>query len=101
MGFREWTRSEVGHRRKPVSSGLEGTRSRGEAFLDRILLTPVLGKSMQKVSKPAVAAACIAILSAGPGRRRERSIGRMLAFGLLGGALGLGAGIPLTMSFPG
>jgi len=92
MDLREWTKSEVRHGRKLVSSGLEGARSGREAFLNGRHLTPFLSESMQSALKPAALGACIGMLSACPGRR-DRSIGRVLAFGLLGGAIGFGAGI--------
>jgi hypothetical protein len=42
--------------------------------------------------KPAAIGACIGVLSSCPGNR-HRSLGRMLAFGLIGAALGFGCGI--------
>jgi len=42
--------------------------------------------------KPAVLAACIAALGSYPGGR-EKSISRALVYGLLGGAIGFGAGV--------
>ena len=92
MDFREWTRSEVRHGRKLFSSGLEGARSGREAFLNGRHLSPYLSKSVQNALKPAALGVCIGLLGACSGRG-QKSIGRVLAFGLLGGALGFGVGI--------
>jgi hypothetical protein len=66
-------------------------RSGEEAFLSGKSLTPFLGKSVQNALKPAVLGACIGVLGSYPGYR-QKSICRALAYGLLGGVIGLGAG---------
>jgi len=92
MDLREWTKSEVSHGRKLVSSGLEGARSGREAFLNGRHLTPFLRKSVRNALKPAALGAGIGLLVACPGSQ-HKSIGRVLAFGFLGGVIGLGAGV--------
>ncbi len=92
MGLRTWSRSEVEYGRKVLNSGLEGVRSGREAFLSGRPLTPFLSKSVRKAWKPAAIGAGIGVLGGCSGGRRE-SIGRVLAFGLLGGAVGLGASV--------
>ncbi len=92
MGLRTWSRSEVEYGRKVLNSGLEGARSGREAFLSGRPLTPVLGESVRNAWKPAAITAGIGVLGSCSGSR-QKSIGRVLAFGLLGGAVGFGAGV--------
>jgi len=93
MDLREWTKSEVRHGRRLVSSGLEGVHSGREAFLNGRHLTPFLSESIRSNAlKPAALEAGIGMLVACSGSR-HKSIGRMSAFGLLGGAIGFGAGV--------
>jgi len=92
MDLGEWSKSEVRHGRKLVSSGLEGARSGREAFLHGRHLSSYFSESVRNALKPAVFGACIGMLGACP-RGQQKSIGRVLAFGLLGGALGFGVGI--------
>jgi hypothetical protein len=95
MGLREWSKSEVKYGRKVLGSGLEGARSGREAFLNGRPFTTFLGESVRAALKPAALGACIGFLSCYPGNRR-RSIGKGLALGWLGGAIGFGAGIAWT-----
>ena len=92
MTLQEWTKSEVQYGRKVLSSGLEGARSGREAFLHGRHLTPYLSESVRNALKPAALGACIGVLGTCPGNR-NKSISRVLAFGLLGSAIGFGAGI--------
>lgn len=92
MSLRTWSRSEVEYGRKVLNSGLEGARSGREAFLNGQSLTPFLSGSVRNALKPAAIGACIGALSSCPGSQR-RSIGRLFTFGLLGGAIGFGAGL--------
>lgn len=75
-----------------MHSGLDGARSGEEAFLHGESLTPVLGESVRNGLMPAALGAGIGLLAGYPGAR-QKSIGRALVFGLLGGALGLGASV--------
>jgi hypothetical protein len=92
MGVREWSKSEVEYGRKVLDSGLDGARSGREAFLDGRSLTPFLSESVRNALKPAALGACLGVLSGFPGNRR-RSVARVLGLGLLGGAIGFGAGV--------
>lgn len=91
MGLRTWSRSEVEYGRKVLNLGLEGARSGREAFLSGKPLTPFLSKSLRKALKPAVIGAGIGVLGGCSSERK--SIGRVLAFGLLGGALAFGGSV--------
>ena len=92
MDLRKWSKSNADYGRRLLDSGLEGARSGEEAFLNGELLTPFLGESVRSALKPAALGACIGVLGSYPGYR-QKSIARALAFGLLGGAIGLGAGL--------
>jgi hypothetical protein len=92
MDLREWSKSEAEYGRKVLDSGLEGALSGEEEFLHGRPLTPFLNESARKALAPAALGACIGILSSYPGNG-HRSMGRMLVFGLLGGAIGLGTGV--------
>jgi hypothetical protein len=92
MGLREWSKSEVEYGRKVLDSGLDGARSGREAFLNGRSFTPFLSESIRSALKPATFGACLGVLGGFPGNRHE-SVGRMLAFGLLGSAIGFCAGV--------
>ena len=92
MDLRKWSKSEVEYGRKVLDSGLEGARSGREAFLQGRPLKPFLNESVRRALKAAVVGACLGAMS-GYGGKRNRSIGRMLLFGLLGGAIGFGTGV--------
>lgn len=92
MDLREWSKVNANYGEKLVNSGIEGARSGGEAFLNGESLTPFLGESARTALRPAALGACLGVLGSYPGPR-QRSLGRVLAFGLLGGAIGFGAGI--------
>jgi hypothetical protein len=92
MDLRKWSNSEIEYGRKVMGSGLDGFRSGGEAFLDGKPLTPFLGATARKAVTPAALGACLGALVSIPGNE-HRSISRMLLFGLLGGAIGFGAGL--------
>jgi len=91
MALREWTKSNADYGRKLFNFGIEGARSGREAFLNGESLTPFLSESVRNALKPAALGACIGVLGSYPGYR-QKSICRALAYGLLGGAIGLGAG---------
>lgn len=91
MGLREWSKSEVAYGRKILGSGLEGTRSGREAFLNGRPLTTFLGESVREALKPAALGACIGLLSS-YSSRQHRSIRRGLGLSWMCGAIGFGAG---------
>ncbi|HZW92472.1 MAG TPA: hypothetical protein VFF64_05820 [Candidatus Eremiobacteraceae bacterium] len=92
MEFREWAKANADYSRNLITSGIEGARSGQETFLNGESLSPFLGESVRRALKPAVLGACLGVLGSHPGYRRK-SISRALAYGLLGGAIGLGAGL--------
>jgi|ERR1019366_6853770 hypothetical protein len=92
MDLREWSKSSTDYGRKLLDSGIEGARSGREAFLNGESLTPFLSDSVRSALKPAALGACIGVLGSYPGYR-QKSISRALAYGLLGGAIGFGAGV--------
>ena len=92
MDVREWAKSTADYSQELLKSGIEGARSGGEAFLNGESVTPFLSESVQKALKPAVLGVCLGVLGSYAASRRK-SVGRALAFGLLGGAIGFGAGV--------
>jgi hypothetical protein len=92
MDLREWSKSEVEYGRKVLGSGLEGARLGREEFLNGRSLTPFLNESVRKALGPAAIGVCVGVLGSGLGNG-NRSVGRMLLFGLLGGAIGFGTGV--------
>lgn len=92
MALREWSKSNATYSRRLVNSGIEGVRTGRTAFLKGEPLTPFISKSVRRALKPAAVGACLGMLGGYPANR-HRSIGRALARGLLGGAIGLGAGV--------
>ena len=92
MTLREWSKANSEYGRKLVSSGLEGARSGREEFLHGKPLAPFLNESARHSLGPAVIGACLGILGSRSGDG-ERASGRTLAYGLLGGAVGFGAGM--------
>jgi len=92
MDLYQWSKANADYGRKLLDSGLEGARSGEEAFLNGEPLTPFLSDSVRSALKPAALGACLGVLGSCPGCR-EKSIIRTLIYGLLGGAIGLGAGI--------
>jgi hypothetical protein len=92
MTMQKWLESEVRYGREVVAAGLEGIRSGGEAFLNGEPLTPFLSESARKALKPAAVGACLG-LSGGYTVNQSKSINRILALGLVGGAIGFGLGI--------
>jgi hypothetical protein len=92
MDLHKWSKTNTDYGRELLHSGIEGARSGGEAFLNGESLTPFLSESVRSALKPAAFGVCIGVLGSYPGSR-EKSIGRTLAYGLLGGAIGFGAGV--------
>jgi hypothetical protein len=92
MDLRKWSKSNADYGRRLLDSGIEGARSGQEAFLNGESLAPFLSESVRSALKPAALGACIGVLGGYAGYR-QKSITRTLAYGLLGGAIGLGAGL--------
>lgn len=92
MTLREWSKSSAGYGRELVNSGIEGARSGREAFLHGESIRPLLDESVRGALKPAFLGACLGMLGSYP-RNREQSLSKAFAFGLLGSAIGFGAGV--------
>lgn len=91
MNFREWSKSSADYSRKLVDSAVEGARTGEGRFLKEAPLVPFLNESARRAMGPAVVGACLGVL--GGYLRERRSTPRTLADGLLGGAIGFGAGM--------
>lgn len=92
MDLREWSKSEVEYGRKILDSGLRGVRSGEEEFLNGRPLTPYLNQSAREALKPAALGACLGMFAS----RQvddENTIGKTLLLGLVGAAIGFGAGL--------
>lgn len=92
MALREWSKSSANYGRRLISSGIEGARSGRKAFLNGEPLKPFINESVRRALVPAALGACLGALGGYPGDRHP-SIGRALARSLLGGAVGLSAGV--------
>lgn len=92
MDLREWSKASTDYGRRLLNSGIDGARSGEEAFLNGEPLSPFLNESVCSAVTPAVLGVFIGLLSSYPGHR-EKSVTRALTYGLLGGAIGLGAGL--------
>jgi hypothetical protein len=92
MNVMEWSKSNVDYGRKLVDSALEGARAGEGEFLKEESLASFLGESALQALAPAGIGACLGALGGyfGTGRR---SRARALVCGLLGGAVGFGAGV--------
>ena len=92
MNLREWSKSSVDYGRKLVDSAVDGARTGEDRFLKEAPLVPFLNESARRSLAPAVVGACLGVLSGYLGKER-RSTTSALADGLLGGAIGFGAGM--------
>jgi hypothetical protein len=92
MNFCDWSKSNAEYGRRLFDSGIEGARSGQEAFLSRKPLTTFLSESVRGTVMPAALGACIGVMVAYSASRRK-SIAKTLMYGLLGGAIGFGAGL--------
>jgi|SRR5271167_4560721 len=92
MDLRSWSKSSAEYGRRLLDSGIAGARSGRETFLNGDSIAPFVSDSLRSAVKPAVLGACIGVLGSYPACR-QRSIVKALAFGLLGGVIGLGAGL--------
>lgn len=98
MHVAEWSKSEVEYGRRVLDSGLEGLRSGQEAFLHGRPIGPFLRDSFRKAVTPASLGICIGILT-GCRENHRRSAAQILARGILGGLIGLTAGIAWESRF--
>jgi hypothetical protein len=92
MSFLKWSKSRVEYGRKLLNSAAEGARAGEGEFLGQRQRGPYLGESARKAVAPAVIGVCLGALGGYLGKAR-RSRSRALVSGLLGGAVGLSAGV--------
>ncbi|MGC1649678.1 MAG: hypothetical protein WA741_27960 [Candidatus Sulfotelmatobacter sp.] len=92
MKFMEWSKSSVDYGQRLVNSALEGAREGEEDFLKEESLSPLLTGSARHSLLPALIGAYLGAFGGSLGSRR-RQPSRAVAFGLLGGAIGFGAGL--------
>jgi hypothetical protein len=92
MGVGDWVKSNVDYGRRLLDSGVEGARSGQDEFLNGKPLTPYLGESAREALLPAAIGVCVGVLAAYP-ISRKKSTAVKLAFGLLGGVIGLTTGM--------
>jgi hypothetical protein len=92
MNFLEWSKSSVDYGQKLVNSALEGAHEAEDEFLKEESLASDLNESARHALAPAMAGAFLGALGGSLGKRRRSSTGT-LAFGLIGGAIGFGAGV--------
>jgi hypothetical protein len=91
MNFLEWSKSNVDYGRKLMDSAVEGARQGESEFLKDESLGPYLEKSALHAIAPTVIGACLGLLGGYLVDRRSRNT--TLICGLLGGAIGFGAGV--------
>jgi hypothetical protein len=92
MNLHEWSKLNADYGRKLLNSGLEGARSGREAFLHGRPLALFLGESVRYALTPSAIGLCLGVLGSRSGNH-HKSAGRAVAYGFLGGVIGLGVGI--------
>lgn len=91
MNFLEWSKSNVDYGCRLMDSAVEGAREGESEFLRDESLGPYLERSALRAIAPTIIGACWGLV--GGYLAGQRSKKRTVIFGLLGGALGLGAGV--------
>jgi hypothetical protein len=92
MNFLEWSKSSVDYGQKLVNSALEGAHEAEDEFLKEESLASDICESAWHALAPAMVGAFLGALG-GSLRNGRRPPTRAVAFGLLGGAIGFGAGM--------
>jgi hypothetical protein len=94
MNLVEWSKSNLDYGRKLVDSAVEGARAGEEEFLEvqEEALVPYLEESARQALAPAAVGACLGLLG-GYVASSRKSVSKTLAFGVLGGLIGFGAGM--------
>jgi hypothetical protein len=92
MNFMEWSKSSIDYGQRLASSALQGAREGEEDFLKEESLSPLLTESARHSLLPALIGAYLGAFGGSLGSRR-RQPSRAVALGLLGGAIGFGAGL--------
>ncbi len=91
MNLTQWSKSNVDYGRKLIDSALDGARNGENSFLKEESLGVYLERSALHAIGPTIIGAGLGLLGGYLENRRFRS--RTLLFGLLGGAIGFGAGV--------
>lgn len=91
MNFLQWSKSNVAYGRKLVDSAVEGAREGESSVLKDESLGVYLERSALHAMAPTIVGACLGFLGGYLENRRSR--GRAVVCGLLGGAIGFGAGV--------
>lgn len=91
MSFSQWKTSHANYSRKLVHSGLEGAHAGRDEFFRGRALSPFLNETARHAATVAAIGAGIGLLGA-LSYNRHRSA-RAVAYGVLGGAIGFGAGV--------
>ena len=92
MSVGEWVKSNVDYGRRLAGSGIEGVRSGQEEFFDGKPVTPFLEEVAKGAIVPAAIGAALGVMISYP-LCRQKSKTAIFAYGLLGCAIGLGAGL--------
>lgn len=92
MNFVEWSQSSVDYGRKLVDSAVEGARAGEDDFFKEEPLAPFIGESARQALGPALLGACLGLVGGCLGNERRSTV-KVLGCGLLGGAIGFGAGM--------
>ena len=91
MNFTEWSKSNVAYGQKLMDSAVEGARAGESEFLKDESLGPYLERSALRAIAPTIIGACAGLVGGYLAHQRSRN--RALTYGLLGGAIGFGAGV--------
>jgi len=91
MSFTQWKKSNANYGRKLLHSGLEGAHSGRDAFLSGRPMSPYFNETARHAAAAAAIGVGIGLLGAFSANRHRSA--RALAYGVLGGAIGFGAGV--------
>src|SRR5664279_573939 len=92
MSLGEWVKTNVDYGRRLVDSGIEGARDGQEEFFEGQSVAPFLEDVAKGAIVPAAIGAALGLVISYP-LCRQKSKTAIFAYGLLGCAIGLGAGL--------
>jgi hypothetical protein len=97
MSLLQWFESNVEYARKLASSGVEGAGRGREEFLQGESAGPFLSEAARQALAPAAIGVCLgtlgSCLSRSASSSNRKRAGRTVAYGLVGGVIGFGAGL--------